>query len=66
VRAKGSKEGPSSSFYSGLGYPVTVGRSIAAYSQITGGWSLARIPGAWDIVCGSDSYTPLLRELLGW
>ena len=37
VRAKESKEGPSSPFYSGLGYQVTVGRSIPGYSQITVG-----------------------------
>ena len=32
-----SEEGPSSSFYSGLGYQVTVGRSIPGYSQVTVG-----------------------------
>ena len=37
VRAKESKEGPSSPFYSKLGYQVTVGRSIPGYSQITVG-----------------------------
>jgi hypothetical protein len=30
-------EGQSSSFYSGLGYQVTAGRSIPGYSQVTGG-----------------------------
>ena len=31
------EEGPSSPFYSGLGYQVTVGRSIPGYSQVTVG-----------------------------
>jgi hypothetical protein len=37
VRGKDSKEGSSSSFYSGLGYQVTVRRSISGYSQLTVG-----------------------------
>jgi hypothetical protein len=37
VRAKESKAGPSSSFYCGLGYQVTVGRIIPDYSQVTVG-----------------------------
>ena len=32
-----SEEGPSSPFYSGLGYQITVGRSIPGYSQVTVG-----------------------------
>jgi hypothetical protein len=35
VRAKESKKGISNSFYSGLGYQVTVGRSIPGYSHVT-------------------------------
>ena len=31
------EEEPSSPFYSGLGYQVTVGRSIPGYSQVTVG-----------------------------
>jgi hypothetical protein len=37
VRAKESKEGPSSPFYSGLICQVTVGRSIPGYNQVTVG-----------------------------
>jgi hypothetical protein len=36
-KLKESEEGPSSPFYSGLGYRVTVGRSIPGYSQVTVG-----------------------------
>ena len=36
-KLKESEEGPSSPFYSGLGYQVTVGRSIPGYSQVTMG-----------------------------
>jgi hypothetical protein len=32
------KEGPSSPFCSGLGYQVTVRRSIPGYSQVIGRW----------------------------
>jgi hypothetical protein len=30
-----SEEGPSSPFYNGLGYQVTVGKSISGYRQVT-------------------------------
>jgi hypothetical protein len=36
VRAKENEEGPHRPFYSGLGYQITVGRSIPDYSQVTG------------------------------
>jgi hypothetical protein len=36
MRAKESEEGPSSSFYSGLGYQITLGRNIPGCSQV---WS---------------------------
>jgi hypothetical protein len=37
VRAKKNEEGPSSPFYSELGYEVTVGRGIPENSQVTVG-----------------------------
>jgi hypothetical protein len=37
VSTKEREEGPRSSFYSGLGYQETVGRSIPGYSQVTVG-----------------------------
>jgi hypothetical protein len=35
MRDKKSEEGPSSPFYSGLGYQLTMGRSIPGYSRVT-------------------------------
>jgi hypothetical protein len=56
-----SEEGPGSPSYSGLGYQVTVGRSVPVYIQVTVGWSLARMPESWDIIC--MTYNNRIMEL---